>query len=121
MTSAADRNDVGKCRHGTADGVVNLINKAEIVEAASVPLPWERNRETFSCDSEIVSGKTSLKRYVFLSKPYFVIKVDYFRAGKLNTWCGSPSYAAPEIFEGREYIGPEVDIWVRYIIIQLII
>ena len=35
-----------------------------------------------------------------------------FSTGKLSTWCGSPSYAAPEIFEGREYIGPEVDIWV---------
>lgn len=29
----------------------------------------------------------------------------------LNTWCGSPPYAAPEVFEGREYIGPELDCW----------
>ncbi|CAG7819477.1 unnamed protein product, partial [Allacma fusca] len=29
----------------------------------------------------------------------------------LSTWCGSPPYAAPEVFEGRQYVGPEIDIW----------
>ena len=31
----------------------------------------------------------------------------------LTTWCGSPPYAAPEVFEGARYIGPEIDVWVR--------
>lgn len=30
----------------------------------------------------------------------------------LATWCGSPPYAAPEVFEGKRYIGPEIDVWV---------
>lgn len=37
---------------------------------------------------------------------------QYFSSDRmLNTWCGSPPYAAPEVFEGKEYEGPELDCW----------
>ncbi len=29
----------------------------------------------------------------------------------MNTWCGSPVYAAPEIMLRDEYEGPKADIW----------
>ncbi|KNC78184.1 CAMK/CAMKL protein kinase [Sphaeroforma arctica JP610] len=35
----------------------------------------------------------------------------YSDDGLLDTFCGSPFYAAPEMVGGRKYCGPEVDMW----------
>jgi len=39
----------------------------------------------------------------------------------LNTSCGSPNYASPEIISGKKYCGNEVDAWSCGIILFILL
>ncbi|XP_054869226.1 NUAK family SNF1-like kinase 1 [Amphiprion ocellaris] len=47
---------------------------------------------------------------------------NHFRSGTLlQTYCGSPLYAAPEIVKGRPYQGPEVDCWAMGVLLYALV
>ncbi|XP_029428685.1 LOW QUALITY PROTEIN: serine/threonine-protein kinase SIK2 [Rhinatrema bivittatum] len=47
---------------------------------------------------------------------------NFYKTGEpLATWCGSPPYAAPEVFEGHQYEGPQLDIWSMGVVLYVLV
>eukprot|EP00727_Mastigamoeba_balamuthi_P011737 m51a1_g7186 putative serine threonine-protein kinase mark2 isoform x3 (701) ;mRNA; r:97348-99849 len=51
----------------------------------------------------------------------FGLSNHYCRGGLLSTFCGSPTYASPELVQRHEYEGPEVDCWSLGVLLYVLV
>ncbi|XP_063176988.1 maternal embryonic leucine zipper kinase isoform X5 [Chroicocephalus ridibundus] len=66
-----------------------------------------------------IMDKLALGENLLIDKEHNLKLIDFGLCAKpkggldnrLNTSCGSPAYAAPELIQGKAYIGSEADIW----------
>ncbi|PSN44975.1 Serine/threonine-protein kinase NIM1 [Blattella germanica] len=58
---------------------------------------------------------------VFFAGPNLVKLGDFGSSQQLNTFCGSPPYAAPELFRDESYLGAPVDVWALGILLYFMV
>jgi PAS domain S-box-containing protein len=69
------------------------------------------------CHSQQVIHRDIKHTNILLDMENNIRLIDFGLSGRVvpnslhTSFCGTPAYAAPELIQGRAYVGPEVDVW----------
>ncbi|KAL2085528.1 hypothetical protein ACEWY4_018848 [Coilia grayii] len=104
-----------------------LANQGRLSEAEARRKFWQILTAVEYCHKRHIVHR-DLKAENLLLDTHMNIKIadfgfgNFFRPGEpLATWCGSPPYAAPEVFEGQQYEGPQLDIWSMGVVLYVLV
>ncbi|XP_055916407.1 uncharacterized protein LOC129949155 isoform X2 [Eupeodes corollae] len=95
----------------------HLVEKGRMKEPEAARVFTQLVSAVQYCHSRGVVHRDLKAENVLLDKDMNIKLADFGFSNKYNegtplkTWCGSPPYAAPEVFQGLEYDGPKADIW----------
>ncbi|XP_066566589.1 serine/threonine-protein kinase SIK2 isoform X2 [Amia ocellicauda] len=104
-----------------------LANHGRLSEAEARRKFWQILSAVEYCHNRKIVHR-DLKAENLLLDGHMNIKIadfgfgNFFQPGEpLATWCGSPPYAAPEVFEGQQYEGPQLDIWSMGVVLYVLV
>ncbi|KAG7471363.1 hypothetical protein MATL_G00123730, partial [Megalops atlanticus] len=104
-----------------------LANHGRLSEAEARRKFWQILSAVEYCHNRHIVHR-DLKAENLLLDGHMNIKIadfgfaNFFQPGEpLATWCGSPPYAAPEVFEGQQYEGPQLDIWSMGVVLYVLV
>uniref|UniRef100_A0A4W4GSM7 non-specific serine/threonine protein kinase n=1 Tax=Electrophorus electricus TaxID=8005 RepID=A0A4W4GSM7_ELEEL len=105
----------------------HLASRGRLSEADARRKFWQILSAVAYCHEQGIVHR-DLKAENLLLDAHMNIKIadfgfgNFFRPGEpLATWCGSPPYAAPEVFEGQQYEGPQLDIWSMGVVLYVLV